>query len=147
MELENTLLIVADLGELKAFSVEKHEGAVGNEMKKSYSLKLITDENFLRGRIKLGDDVSDSAGRFQKGILEKHHLKDEREKRTIKEIAEDIEVIVKEANPKQLFLAFPKEHNNELTHELGQESKAILTKNITSDLVKTDANKLLSYFE
>ncbi len=147
MKLENTIVIVADLGELKAFSIEKHEGTVRNEMKISYSLKLINDENFLRGRIKLGEDVSDSAGRFQKGILEKHHLQSEREKRTLKEIAHDIEVIVKETKPEQLFLAFPKEHNHELTNELSQETKAVLTKNVASDLVKTEKEKLLTYFE
>ncbi len=147
MELENTILIVADLGELKAFSIEKHEGTFRNEMKISYSLKLINDENFLKGRKKLGEDLSDSAGRFQHGTLEKHHLISEREKRTIKEIAHDIEVIVKETKPKQLFLAFPKEHNHELTNELGQESKAVLTKNVASDLVKTEKEKLLTHFE
>jgi len=146
MELENTLVIVADLGELKVFKVEYHEGTVRNEMKSSHSLKLINDENFISGRQKLGESVSDSAGRFNHGTLETHHAETEKENRTMKDIAHDIDKIVKEMNPQQVFLAFPKEHNHELTDKLSHETKAVLTKNVAADLVKTDKSKLLSHF-
>lgn len=147
MALENTIVIVADLGELKAFKVEKNEGVVNNEMKISYSLNLINDENFINGRKKPGELLSDGSGNFDQGTLENHHAKTERENRTIKDIAQDIDMIVQEMQPEQLFLAFPKEHNHELTDKLGQKTKAVLTKNITSDLVKTNKEKLLSHFE
>jgi len=151
MKLENTLVIVADLGELKAFSIEKHEGTVRNEMKSSHSLKLINAESFFKGRKKLGEVLSDSAGRVEQGLrhdtLDRPQLMIEREKRNIKEIADDIEEIVKETKPQQLFLAFPKEHNRELINELGEKSKAILTKNVASDLVKIEKDKLLTHFE
>jgi hypothetical protein len=146
MKVENTLIIVADMGELKAYSVEHNEGMVGNEMKTSYSLRLMNDENFLSGRKKISEVMSDNAGRFGQDTLEDHNLKSERENHTIKDIAEDIEAIVTEVNPAQLFLAFPKEHNHELAEELGQATKAVLVKNITSDLVKTDKEKILSHF-
>ena len=146
MTLENTIVIVADLGELKAFNVETHEGIVENEMKISHSLKLINDENFISGRKKLGEVLSDSSGNFKNETFEDHNIKTERENRTIKDIAQEIEIIVKEMQPNKLFLAFPKEHNNELTAKLGQETKAVLTKNITSDLVKTNKDKLLDHF-
>ena len=147
MALENTIIIVADLGELKAYSIEKHEGVVENEMKVSHSLKLINNENFINGRKKSGELLSDKGGNFENQTFEEHNQQTEREKRTIKEIAEDIEMIVKETNPRELFLAFPKEHNNELTNILGQETKAVLAKNVASDLVKTKQDKLLEYFQ
>ncbi|MBD3790294.1 MAG: host attachment protein [Campylobacterales bacterium] len=146
MKLENTIVIVADLGELKAYNVEKHEGMVGNELKISHSLKLINDENFISGRKKINEVVSDSAGRFHQGTLENHNLKEERENRTVKDIAHDIDAIVNEMKPAQLFLAFPKEHSHELENELSQATKAVLTKNVASDLVKTDKDKILSHF-
>lgn len=147
MNLENTVVIVADLGELKAYSIEQHEGVVGNEMKISHSLSLLNDEVFIEGRKKIGEMMSDSIGRKGHGTLESPHLQTERENRTLKEIAADIESVVNHTGCGQLFLAFPKEHNNELLEELGQATKAVLKKNITSDLVKTDKNKILSHFE
>ncbi len=146
MKLENTLVIVADLGELKAYSIEEHEGVVNGEMKISHSLKLLNDENFIEGRKKLGEVVSDKAGKIGQGSPENHNLQSERENRTIKEIAADIDAIVNAIKPEQLFLSFPKEHNQELLNTLSESSKAVLTKNITSDLVKTDKNKILSHF-
>ena len=147
MTLENTIIIVADLGELKAFKVEEHKGTVRNQMKISHSLKLINDENFISGRKKLGEVMSDSSGNFVGDTLEGQNVKTERENRTIKDIAQDIDMIVKEMQPQQVFLAFPKEHNHELTDKLAQETKAVLVKNVASDLVKTNKEKLLSHFE
>ncbi len=147
MKLENTLIIVANLGELKAFNVERHEAIVGNEMKISHSLEVINNENFIEGKKKLSEILSDSSGRFVNDTLEDHDLKIEIENRIMREIAQDIENIIKNIRPKQLFLAFPQEHNHELINELGDETKAVLVKNITSDLVKTDKEKILSFFE
>ena len=147
MKLENTLIIVADLGELKAFNVKRHEAIVGKELMISYSLEVVNDENFIKGKKKLSEILSDSSGQFVNGTLEDHDLKIEIENRIMREIAEDIENIIKNIKPKQLFLAFPKEHNHELTNELRDETKAVLVKNITSNLVKTDKEKILSFFE
>jgi len=146
MALENTIVIVADLGELKAFKVEKHEGMVNNQIKISHSLNLINNEGFISGRKKRGEVMSDSDGNFGSGTLEEHNAKTETENRTVKDIAQDIDMIVKEMQPEQVFLAFPKEHNHELTAKLSQETKAVLTKNVAADLVKTDKVKLLSHF-
>lgn len=147
MKLENTLIIVANLGELKAFNIKKHEAIVGNELKISHSLELINNEDFIEGRKKLSETLSDDSGEFVNGTLEDHDLKIEIENRIIREIAQDIKNIIKNLKPKQLFLAFPKEHNRKLANELGDQTKSILTKNIASDLVKTDKEKILSFFE
>lgn len=147
MKLENAVVIVADLGELKAFRVIGHEGIVENEEVISHSLELIADENFISGRKKLGETLSDSSGNFNKGTLEDHNLKTEKEDSTIKEIAENIEKIVIEVKPEQLFLAFPKEHNHELKEKLGHQSKIVLEKIIVADLVKTNKEEILSHFE
>lgn len=147
MKLENTVVIVADLGELKAFRVIEHEGIVENEEVISHSLELIADENFISGRKKLGETLSDSSGNFNKGTLEDHNLKTEKEDSTIKDIAENIEKIIIKVKPKQLFLAFPKEHNHELKEKLGHQSKVVLEKIIVADLVKTNKEEILSHFE
>lgn len=74
MNLENTVIIVADLGELKAYSVEQHKRADGNDMKVSHSLTLLNDEAFIEGRKKIGESMSDSMVRIGHGTLESSHM-------------------------------------------------------------------------
>ena len=146
MKLDNTVVIVANAGELKAYKTIKHEDIYNNELKINYSLELIDYEDFIEGRKKLHELKSDANGRRGHGTIEEHNVEETIEKRTLSEVAEDIDMIVKQTQPKSLFLAFPKENNAELLEKLAQETKAILKKSVALDLVKTDKNKLLEYF-
>jgi hypothetical protein len=146
MKLDNTVIIVADLGELKAYKTVKHEDIYNNELKINYSLELIEAEDFIEGRKQLHELKSDANGRRNHGTIEELDVKETIEKRTLSEIASDIDMIVKQTQAKSLFLAFPKENNAELTEKLSQETKAVLKKNEAADLVKKDKNKLLEYF-
>lgn len=146
MKLDNTVIIVADLGELKAYKTVKHEDIYNNELKINYSLELIDAEDFIEGRKKLQDLKSDANGRKGHDTIEEHSVEETIEKRTLTEVAQDIDTIVRETKPKSLFLAFPKEKNAELVDKLSQETKAVLKKNVAADLVKTDKNKLFEYF-
>jgi hypothetical protein len=148
MKLENTLIIVADLGELKVYKPIKHEAIVngGHELKVSYSLELLNDLDYIAPHKKISDIVSDKAGNFKGGNVEDNKIEDEIEKRTLKDVANDIEAIVKNEKPKQLFLAFPKEMHPSLMDELSAETKALIVKNLQANLVKEDKNKLLTHF-
>ncbi len=147
MKLDNTLIIVADLGELKVFRVKKHEGIVGNELKISHSLEIVNDLDYIATHKKISELVSDKAGNFKGGNLEDNKLEDQIEKRTIKDIASDIDSIVKNEKPKRLFLAFAKESNNQLIESLNPDTRDLIAKNIKLNLIKEDKNKILSYFE
>ncbi len=146
MKLDNTVIIVADLGELKAYKTVKHEDIYNNELKINYSLELIDAEDFIEGRKKLHELKSDANGRRNHGTIEELNVEETIEKRTLKEVAQDINTIVQQTNPKSLFLAFPKESNKELIENLSQETKAVLKKNLERDLVKADKEKILAYF-
>ena len=146
MKLDNTVVIVANAGELKAYKTIKHEDIYNNELKINYSLELIDYEDFIEGRKKLHELKSDANGRRGHGTIEEHNVEETIEKRTLSEVAEDIDMIVKQTQPKSLFLAFPKESNSELLEKLSQETKSVLKKNVALDLVKTDKNKLFEYF-
>lgn len=146
MKLDNTVIIVADTGELKAYKTVKHEDIYNNELKINYSLELIDAEDFIEGRKKLQDLKSDASGRKGHDTIEEHGVEETIEKRTLGEIADDIDMIVQETKPKSLFFAFPKEKNSELVEKLSQQTKAVLKKNVAANLVKTDKNKLLEYF-
>jgi len=147
MKLDNTIVIVADLGELKVFNVKKSEGVVDNEMKTSFTLEVINDIAYIDAHKKAGEIMSDSAGNFAGSNGEEHNRETERKKRSLKDIANDIDAIVENEKPKQLLLAFPQESLSKLTEELSQNTKGVLTKTVSSNLVKTDKNKILSHFE
>lgn len=69
------------------------------------------------------------------------------EKRTLEDVAHEIDRIIDEQKPEQLFLAFPGQLNGQLVSKLTRDTQTVLTKNILSDLVKTHKNKILSHFE
>ena len=146
MNYENAMVIVADLGEMKAFNVKKNEGMVENELKVSYSLEMLNDISYIDAHKKVQDIVTDSAGRLGHSIGENHNLQTERKKRSLKDVANDINEIVKNKKPNQLLLAFPKELNAQLVDELAPETKKVLAKNVASDLIKTHTADILSHF-
>lgn len=148
MKLEDTLIIVADLGELKVYKPVKHEAIVnnGHDLKISWSLELLTDLDYIATHKKISDIVSDKAGNFKGGNVEDNKVEDEIEKRTLQDVATDIDSVVQHEKPKKLFLAFPKEMHPSLMEELSAETKAIIAKNLQANLVKEDKSKLLSHF-
>lgn len=147
MRIENTMVIVADLGELKVFNVKKSEGMVGNEVKTSYALEIMNNIAYIDAHKKPGEIMSDNAGNFAGSNGEEYNRENERKRRTLKDIANDIDSIIENEKPKQLFLAFPQESLSKLLDILSQNTKAVLTKTVSSNLVKTDKNKVLSHFK
>ena len=149
MELENTLVIVSDLGELKVYKPVKHEVTVngGSEVKVSWSLDLVTDLDYIAPHKKISEIVTDKAGNFKHGTVEDNQIKDTLKQRTLKEIAEIITKVVADLQPKQLFLAFPKEDHQKLIETLPNNVKSLITKDLAADLIKEDKNKILDHFQ
>jgi len=149
MKLEDTLIIVADLGELKVYKPIKHEAIVnnGHELKVSWSLDLLTDLDYIAPHKKVHDIVTDKAGNFKHGNVEDNKVKDTIEQRTLKDVADDITKVVANIQPKQLFLAFPKEHHPQLMEALPADIKSLVKKDLAADLIKEDKNKILDHFQ
>jgi len=147
MKLEHTVVIIADLGELKVYKVKKSEAIISNELKQSYALETINNIAYIDAHKKVGEIMSDSAGNFAGSTGDENDREIERKKRSLKDVANDINAVIENEKPKQLFLAFPKELFSKLTNELSLNTKAVLTKTVSSNLVKTDKNKVLSHFE
>ena len=145
-QFEDALLIVADLGELKAYRVVKKEGIFDNELKVSYVPEPITDLDYIAGHKKVQDLVSDEAGRFGHSHGEAHNLEKEIEKRTLKDIATDIDTIVSKEGAQKLLLAFPQVHFSELMEHLSPQTTQKILKGLPEDLIKTPRDKLLSHF-
>ncbi len=149
MKLDDTLIIIADLGELKVYKPVKHEAIVngGHDLKISWSLELLTDLDYIAAHKKISEIVSDKAGNFKGVNVEDNKIEDTLEKRSIADVAADIARIAEHEHPGQIFLAFPKEHHPQLMEALSPEVKAKITRDLAANLVKEDKNKILDHFQ
>ncbi len=147
----NDIVIVASLGEIKTYkalpkTLEAEAGLKENEIK----LDLINDINIIEAHKKLQDLITDIRGNFKPSFLknaisgEKHNLEQEIYKETVKIVAEDIDKIIEENNPKRVFLAIPKIIKNDVLNYIKNKDK--IFKIVEKDLIKTDKNSLLNFF-
>lgn len=141
------LIVLADLGRLKAFRVTR------DEMTAHLHVELAEEISFLDGQEKLVDKVTDKAGRFPAsggtnggGAGENHNLQTEIQKRLIKRLGEGINDLVKRENPTVWHFAAAQEINQRIVDTLCSEAKAKLSKSVGSDLTKIGKAELLSHF-
>jgi len=147
--MDNTIIVAVDLGHFKAYRVTKDPHEI------SPRVALIESYDSLEGRLKLGDKLSDSAGRFgrgggtedpAKGTGERCNIVLETEKRLIKMIVKDIDHLIANEKCKRWHLAAGEKINRQIIENLPQKVKGRLDKNISSNLTKTNKSEILSYF-
>jgi hypothetical protein len=158
MNFNDSILVLADLGQLKAYRVaevlgtDRHEvSQVGHKQRRgtqktSVALDLITDIDYLMSHRKTRELVSDQAGRFGTSTGEPHNVRTEHNKQTMKAISEDICSLIEKESPASWYLAFPKETHKALAGMLNERVKKNLNKVVPCDLTKTAKNKLLEHF-
>jgi hypothetical protein len=141
------LIVLADLGRLKAFRVTR------DEMTSTLHVELAEEISFLDGQEKLVNKVTDKAGRFPAsggnnggGAGENHNLQSEIQKRLIKRLGEGINDLVRRENPTVWHFAAAQEINQRIVDTLCSEAKAKLSKSVGSDLTKIGKSELLSHF-
>jgi len=161
-DLLESLIIVGDLGELKAYKVEeeividpKDDAQTSHKHNKGTLIdalrpELLTAVDFVEAHKKISDEVTDKEGNY-KGPFgsasgEPHNLKLEIEHRLLKEIADTIMKIVREKNPKKWHLAFPAEHHKALLDRIDPDVREKLGIDLSEDLTKEKPEKLLERF-
>jgi len=161
-DLLESLIIVGDLGELKAYKV-KEETVINPKDNAQTSHKhnkgtlidalrpeLVTAVDFVEAHKKISDEVTDKEGNYKGGFGsasgEPHNLKLEIEHRLLKEIADTIMKIVREQNPKKWHLAFPAEHHKALLDRIDPDVREKLGIDLSEDLAKEKPEKLLERF-
>ncbi|MBI4683183.1 MAG: host attachment protein [Nitrospirae bacterium] len=146
--MDKIIIVAADLGHFKAYRIT--QGPM-----ESPRVVLVDSYDVIEGRGKLADKLSDSAGRFGRGggkeeagmsSGERHNIELETEKRLIKMIAKNIEVLIAGEKCGTWHLAAAKTINRQVIKNLKPGIKARLDKNICADLTKTDKSEILSYF-
>lgn len=145
----STIIITVDLGHFRAYRVTKDPLA-------SPRIELIESYDSIEGHGKLGEQLSDIAGRFvggggegevAKGYGEPHHLKAEIKKKLVKLIARDISTLLIKEDCKDWYLAAGEKINKELVEKLDPKVKSGLHKNITLDLTNIPKSEILNHFK
>ncbi len=163
MKFNKSIIVIGDLGHLKVYRVvdvveeSGHETSEVSHMKhhgiqkESITLESITDIDYIEPRKKENELKSDQMGRFAAGsgasTGEKHNMKLEQDKQTLKAISEDIKTIIERESPPSWYLAFSKDTCNELESILDSGIKKTLEKVVPQNLTKIAKDKVLSHFE
>jgi hypothetical protein len=141
------LLMVTDLGLLKAFRFEEHQG-------ESPRLIPIEQMNFEPAHQHLTEQITDSAGRraSQAGargggtMADRHNLELEVRRRLIKKIALRIEEIVSGHGADGWWLAAQKEIMHPILEALPQGLRARAETQVPRNLTKLEPREILNHF-
>ncbi|HYG25186.1 MAG TPA: host attachment protein [Verrucomicrobiae bacterium] len=149
--MKNTLIIVTDLEQLKAYRVDN------DPLHSNPRLELI--DTFKTGAArKLVEETTDLAGRFPRASVaheimggmsagERHNIELEKRKRCLRQLSRRINGLVKAPDVERCFLACSREINNALLAELDPEVRARIEIDVASDLTKVNRSDLLSHFK
>lgn len=146
----NKIIIVADRGHFKAYRVSKEDPL------ESPRISLAASYDTLEGHGKMSEKVTDRAGRFglsggkegaAKGFGEAHAMEQEKNKKLVRMIADNINSMISRTKCDVWYLAAASHINRQITENLKPKVLSKLDKNVTADLTKVDKSEILSYFE
>ena len=149
--MKNTLVLVTDLGGFKAYRLEN------NQPISSPRLELLEEYTDSQAHQRLGEEVSDFAGRFPRrtgtpgatGAMsdgERHNIQLEKRKRGVRKLAGRLDSLMQDPKIEKCFLAASREIMNPLLQELSPGARSKIGMNIPADLMKASKVELLRQF-
>ena len=149
--MKNTLVVVADLKELKAYRLND------DAPHSSPRLELLEQFRTAANR-KLVEEVTDQAGRFPRATVapnimggmsqgERHNIELEKRKRCTRQLANQIDSLLQNSEFERCFVAASREINHALMEELNPRSRAKIEMTLAADLTKADKSDLLERFK
>jgi hypothetical protein len=150
--MKNTLVVVADLGCLKAFRLEN------NQFNRSPRLELIEEFQNPEAHGKLVEKVTDLSGRFPRGSGtangaggamsdgERHNIELESRRRLVRQLAQRFNQLARNQEFERCLLAASKEINRQFLEELEPQVRAKIEKNVPADLTKLEPAEILRHF-
>ncbi len=149
--MKNTLVVLADLGRLKAFKLEN------NHQYRTPHLEVLEQFENPEAYGRLVDKVSDLSGRFPRGTGtkaggamsdgERHNIALEERKRLIRQLARRVNQLARKEQVECFLLAASKEINHLLLAELDPQVRSKIEKNLPADLTKVQQAEILSHFQ
>ncbi len=147
--MKNTLVVVADLGCLKAYRLDT------TPVQHTPRLELI-EEYMNNGGVARPTEVNtDSSGRFPRGGAhpvggmsdgERHNLALEQRKRLVRQLAGRLRHLLQEPGAGDCYLAASREIHNHLLDELDPAMRVRIVRSVHADLTKVDKGELLAHF-
>lgn len=148
--MKNKLVVVMDLGCLKAYQVEY------DELSTNPRFELIENVSTEEADGRLSDKLTDEAGRFQGGQPmqnkirasgERHNIALEFERRAISQLAKTINrVVTRDSEAQPVYFAAIKEISHQVLEKLDPAVRARIERVVPEDLTKINGVKLLSHF-
>lgn len=149
--MKNTLVVVTDLGCLKAYRLRSHDPS------QTPHLELLEEFTSADAHGKLVERVTDLAGRFprtgngaaNRGAMsdgERHNIELESRKRLVRELAHRLNALARSPTVEHCLLAASREINHPLLDELEPQVRAKLQKIVPADLTKVEPAELLRHF-
>ncbi|NCF89334.1 MAG: hypothetical protein GWQ08_28060 [Verrucomicrobiaceae bacterium] len=150
--MNKTLLIVADLGLLRAYRETQ------NTADRQPHLELIEELKPESAHQKLSDQVTDQAGRFPRGgraantsgnlsAGESHNAEAEQDHRVISQLAERINALLADEDVTRCSIAISGAIHNQLLDAIDPKARAKIGQALASNLAKTDPTELHAHFE
>ena len=149
--MKNTLVIVADLGCLKAYRLENHQPLpkrrllpVGEFNNADAHGKLVEKVSDLSGRFPRSTGVSGASGAMSDG--ERHNIELESRKRLVRQLAQHLNALARSREIECCLLAASREINHQLLEDLDPEVRAKIEKIVPADLTKLEPAEILRHF-
>lgn len=150
--MNNTLLIVADLGLLRAYR------KTPNVADRQPHLELIEELKLESAHQKLSDQLTDQAGRFPRGggaanisgdlsAGESLNSEAEQNRRLIGQLAGRINALLADDNVTRCSIAISGAIHNQLLEAIDPKARAKIGQVLASNLAKTDPSELQAHFE
>ncbi len=148
--MKRTLLIVADLGRLKAYRLQE-----GRQF--SHPRLELLDDSETGVTHHLSQDLTDQAGQFRKNPGasegasalsdgEQHNIDLERRRRAVKVLAQRLNLLLEREQADVCYLAADSRINQPILDELPRPSRAKIQKNVTANLTKLSQEELIRHF-
>lgn len=148
--MKNTLVVITDLGGLKAYRLDD------DQQFSNPRLELLEEFTNPDAQTRLVDQVTDLAGRFPRGTAfgnngamsdgERHNIELEKRRRGVRRLATRLNSLMNDPNVEQCYLAASKEINRQLLDELESNARAKIGMNIPADLMKVNKSELMRHF-
>lgn len=143
------LLVVADLGRLRAFRLEQ-------DPLRSPRAKLVEEWN-TNVTQHLREEVTDQAGQLRKGVVsaegpsalsdgEQHNLDLERRRRAAKAIAGHVDELLNREDVDGCYLAADARINQTILDHLTARGRGKVQKNVTANLSKASVENIIQHF-
>jgi hypothetical protein len=150
--MNKTLLIVADLGLLRAYRETQ------NRADRQPHLELIEEVKPERAHEKISDQLSDQAGRFPRGggagsipgnlsAGESLNSEAEQDRRIISQLAGRINALLADEDVTRCSIAISSAIHNQLLDAIDPKARAKIVQVLASNLTKIDPTELLAHFE